>query len=156
MHMSQTREDRRRAIADLIQSRAPANQEELAAQLASLGFSVTQATISRDLEQLGAMKTRREGRMAYALPASSLSRSPSRLGSVLRDWTRSIAIAGNLIVLKTGPGSAHLVGVAMDEADLPGLAGTICGDDTIFAATASPGEARLLGAQLEALRSGEA
>lgn len=154
--MSQTREDRRRAIATIIEERAPASQEELATELARLGFAVTQATISRDLEQLGAMKMRRGGRLAYALPLAEGPQPTSRLGGVLRDWVRAIAVAGNLVVVKTGPGSAHLVGVAMDEAQVPGIAGTICGDDTIFAATASSSEAQAVAARLEGLRSGEA
>jgi transcriptional regulator of arginine metabolism len=60
---------------------------------------------------------------------------------------RSVAPAASLVVLKTPPGSAHLVGVALDAADLPEVAGTICGDDTLFVATGSPAEAAALAAQ---------
>lgn len=154
--MSRTTDERRSAIAELIRSRRPASQDELAEQLAFLGFAVTQATISRDLEQLGAMKVRREGRLAYALPEARGAPGGSRLASVLRDWARAIAVAGNLVVIKTPPGSAHLIGVALDEAELAGVVGTICGDDTIFVATPGTAEAGRTAAQLEALRSGQA
>jgi len=121
-----------------------------------MGYAVTQATVSRDLEQLGAMKVRRDGRLAYALPEASGAPGGSRLALVLRDWARSIAVAGNLVVIKTPPGSGHLIGVALDEAELAGVVGTICGDDTIFVATPGPSEASQVAAQLDTMRSGQA
>jgi transcriptional regulator of arginine metabolism len=150
------RDQRRDAIADLIRTRGAGSQDELAEQLAALGFAVTQATISRDLELLGAVKVRRDGRLSYALPEPGGAAGGSRLESVLRDWARSIAAAGNLVVIKTPPGSGHLIGVALDEADLPEVVGTICGDDTIFVAVAGPREAAIVCARLEAMRSGRA
>ena len=154
MRKMHTKEQRRDAIADLIRSHSPASQDELAEHLGSLGFAVTQATISRDLEQLGATKVRRNGRLTYALPAVR-GATGSGLSNVLRGWARSVTAAGNLVVIRTGPGSAHLVGVAMDEAEISGLVGTICGDDTIFAATTGAAEAQMLADHLEALRSSE-
>ena len=154
--MTRTTDQRRSAIAELIRSGAPGSQDEVAEQLAALGFAVTQATVSRDLDQLGAVKVRRGGRLSYALPEASSGVGGSRLASVLRDWARSIAVAGNLVVIKTPPGSGHLIGVAIDEAELPAIVGTICGDDTIFAATAGPREALDVAAQLGAMRSGQA
>jgi transcriptional regulator of arginine metabolism len=134
--MADIRERRHRVIAELIRNEPLANQEELAERLAGQGFAVTQATISRDLEQLGAVKARRDGRLGYILPdqLANGSRPSTRLAAVLRDWVRSIDFAGNLVVLKTPPGSAHLVGVALDQAALPDVVGTICGDDTLFVA----------------------
>jgi transcriptional regulator of arginine metabolism len=154
--MAQPAHERRTAIAQLIRSRGAGSQEEVAEQLAGMGYAVTQATISRDLEQLGAVKVRRDGRLSYALPEASGAHRGSRLGAVLRDWARSIAVAGNLVVIKTPPGSAHLIGVALDEAELPGIVGTICGDDTIFAAAAGASEALAVAAQLDAMRAGQA
>lgn len=154
--MSKLTDQRRSALADLIRSRRPASQEEVAEQLSALGFAVTQATISRDLEQLGAIKVRSEGRFAYALPQANGAPGGSRLGNVLRDWARSVAVAGNLVVIKTPPGSGHLIGVALDEAELPDVVGTICGDDTIFVATPGVSEALAVAAQLDAMRSGQA
>jgi transcriptional regulator of arginine metabolism len=149
MRMSEYKEQRQRAIADLIRNHDLASQEEVAERLASLGFVVTQATVSRDLEQLGALKVRRQGRVSYALPAQIMSApAPSRLSSVLRDWVRSIEPAGNLLVMRTPPGSAHLVGVELDQAALPQIVGTICGDDTLFVACRSADDAMALVATL--------
>jgi transcriptional regulator of arginine metabolism len=160
MHMSELTEQRRRAIADLIRSDSLASQDELAERLTALGFAVTQATISRDLDQLGAVKVRRGGRAGYALPdqlggsAGPPLAAGQRLAAVLRDWVRSIDLAANLVVIKTPPGSAHLVGVALDHSDLTEIVGTICGDDTIFAACAGAAEARELASKLRALPAG--
>ena len=152
MHMTDARDQRLRAISDLIRSRPIASQDELAEGLAALGVAVTQATISRDLEQLGAVKVRRDNRLVYALPDQAGSADGPRLAAVIRDWVRSIDVAGNLVVLKTPPGSAHLVAVALDATDLAEVVGTISGDDTIFVALrdakTAPGFAR----KLEALR----
>jgi transcriptional regulator of arginine metabolism len=71
-----------------------------------------------------------------------------RLAAVFRDWVRSVEPAGNLLVIKTPPGSAHLIGVALDGSGLPEIVGTICGDDTAFVACRSPGEAQALAAKL--------
>ncbi|HET6941213.1 MAG TPA: hypothetical protein VFH89_03520, partial [Sphingomicrobium sp.] len=77
----------------------------------------------------------------------------SRLASVIRDWVRSIDVAATIVVLKTPPGTAHLVGVALDETALPEIAGTICGDDTIFAACRTAADADALSEKLKALSS---
>ena len=148
--MSEYKERRQKAVADLIRSQSLSSQEEVASRLGGLGFEVTQATVSRDLEQLGALKVRRDGRISYALPdqLAANGAAPSRLEAVLRDWVRSIDVAATIVVLKTPPGSAHLVGVALDESALPEIVGTICGDDTIFAACRSPADAETLATNL--------
>lgn len=145
---------RQRAIADLIRSATLGSQEELADRLSGLGYAVTQATISRDLEQLGAVKVRRGGELSYALPDAVPPPAGARLAAVFRDWVRSIDTAGNLVVIKTPPGSAHLVGVVLDQSDMPEIVGTICGDDTIFIACAGD-EAKTLSARLRTAMSGE-
>ena len=150
--MSELKDRRQKAIADLIREHALANQEEVAARLSALGFEVTQATVSRDLDQIGALKVRRDGRITYALPDQlNGNATPSRLASVLRDWVRSIDVAATIVVLKTPPGSAHLVGVALDEEALPEVVGNICGDDTIFVACRSAAEADATAAKLNAM-----
>lgn len=147
--MNELKERRRHAIADLIREQALTSQDELAERLSGLGFAVTQATISRDLEQLGAVKVRRVGRLSYALP-DQVRREPSpRLAAVFRDWVRSIDVAGNLVVIKTPPGSAHLVGVALDQSEIAEIVGTICGDDTIFVACREVADAQALAERLE-------
>lgn len=157
MNMSEYKERRQKAVADLIRAHALGSQDEVATRLAALGFEVTQATVSRDLEQLGALKVRREGRVSYALPDhfNAGSAAPSRLGSVLRDWVRAVDTAATIVVLRTPPGSAHLIGVALDESAIPEIVGTICGDDTIFAACRSAGDAEALAARLKALSAGQ-
>jgi transcriptional regulator of arginine metabolism len=155
MHMSELKEQRHRAIADLIRSNALASQDELAQRLTGLGFAVTQATISRDLDQLGAVKVRRGGQISYALPDQLRGSAGPQLAAVFRDWVRSVDLAANLVVIKTPPGSAHLVGVALDHNDLPEIVGTISGDDTIFAACAGAAEAQALASRLRALPAGE-
>jgi transcriptional regulator of arginine metabolism len=146
--MTDLKERRQRAIADLIRGTALSSQEELAQRLGSLGFAVTQATISRDLDQMGAVKVRREGRTSYALPEAVRNGTSPRLAAVFREWVRSVEPAGTMVVIRTPPGSAHLIGVALDNSDLAEIAGTICGDDTIFVACRSNVEAGALAAKL--------
>src|SRR4051812_8096475 len=148
MRMTDLKERRHRAVAELIRADAVSSQEELAERLGSLGFAVTQATISRDLEQIGAVKVRRGGQLSYALPGTAQASAPHRLTAVFRDWVQSIEPAASLVVIKTPPGSAHLVGVVLDQSELPEIAGTICGDDTIFIACRSTAVAEALSTRL--------
>ena len=149
MRMTEPKERRQRAIADLIRGGALSSQEELAERLAGMGYAVTQATISRDLEQIGAVKVRRGGQLSYALPDQMRDATATpRLESVFRDWVRSIDVAGNLLVIKTPPGSAHLVGVVLDQSEMPEIVGTICGDDTLFVACRTAEEAKKLSRSL--------
>lgn len=125
---------RRRALAALIRTAPIASQEEAIDWLDQLGFSATQATVSRDLDQLGAVKVKQDGMLRYALPAQ-IAKSDwagSRLDQIIAEWVVSAEAAANMLVLKTPPGSAHLVGLAVDQARLPEIAGTVCGDDTLF------------------------
>lgn len=130
------RSRRQKAIADMIRGGSVASQEEVTSRLAGLGYAVTQATVSRDLEQLGAVKVRRAGMHAYALPdqMGSSDWAASRLQRIVSEWVQSVEAAGNLIIIKTPPGSAHLVSLAIDQSDLPEIAGTVSGDDTLFVA----------------------
>jgi transcriptional regulator of arginine metabolism len=141
---AELKERRQRAIADLIRASSLASQDELAERLAALGYAVTQATISRDLEQIGAVKVRREGQLGYALPQQVRTPSTPPLDAVLRQWVSTIDVAMNLVVIKTPPGSAHLIGVALDQSEIPAVVGTICGDDTIFVACRTLADAQEL------------
>ena len=134
--MTDVRIRRQKAIAELVRAEPLGSQEEVTARLAALGYAVTQATVSRDLDQLGAVKVKRGGVLSYALP-DQLGESDwaaARLARIFAEWVQSVEAAGNLIVLRTPPGSAHLVGLALDQAKLPEVAGTISGDDTLFVA----------------------
>jgi transcriptional regulator of arginine metabolism len=147
--MTDARSRRQRALADLLRRRRLTRQDELVAALREAGFDVTQATVSRDLDQLGAVKLRRGGEVRYVLPDElGAGATPGRrLRALFAEWVREIVPAASLVVLKTPPGSAHLVGVALDNAELEGVAGTICGDDTLFVATGSSEEAAGLAAE---------
>lgn len=134
--MTDARARRHRALADILRAGPVASQEEVTERLRATGYEVTQATVSRDLDQLGAVKVKRGGVMSYALPdqIASSDFSASRLQRILSEWVLGLEAAGNLIVFKTPPGSAHLVGSAIDSSDLPEVAGTVSGDDTLFVA----------------------
>ena len=134
--MTDGRVRRQRAIAELIRGEALGSQEEVTARLKALGFDVTQATVSRDLDRMGAIKVKRGGAISYALPdqLADSDWAGARLQHILSEWVVSVEAAGSLLVLRTPPGSAHLVGLALDQAKLREVAGTISGDDTIFVA----------------------
>ncbi len=134
--MTDVRSRRQKAIAEVIRNEAVASQEDVTGRLKSLGFDVTQATVSRDLEQLGAVKVKRGGALRYALPdqIGESDWAAAKLQRIASEWVQSVEAAGNLLVIKTPPGSAHLVALAIDQAKLPEIAGTISGDDTLFVA----------------------
>ena len=130
---------RQRAILSLIAARPIRSQEELAHLLEQQGYEVTQATVSRDIKELGLMKVPlRNGngqQFKYVEPAAGPAYT-SRLHRVVAELASSIKGAGNLIVLRTQPGSAMMLASAIDAADWPEVLGTIAGDDTVFVAIA--------------------
>jgi transcriptional regulator of arginine metabolism len=134
--MSQSRAERQRAIADMLRNEAPRTAEELAAALSEAGFDVNQATVARDLDQIGAVKVQREGKLAYALAEKlgERGRSAERLQRIFAEWAQAVETSGNMIVVRTPPGSAHLVGLAIDQAKFPEVVGTVAGDDALFIA----------------------
>lgn len=131
------RDQRRRLIADLLREQRVASQEELVARLDRAGIAATQATVSRDLDELGAVRVRREGTVRYMIGAEvDPAAAATRLDRILSEWVTSIVPAAGMLVLRTPPGSANLVANTLDLAELPEIAGTIAGDDTIFVALA--------------------
>jgi transcriptional regulator of arginine metabolism len=129
---------RQRAIRDLIEQRPIRTQQELAAVLRERGFRATQATISRDVAELGLGKGSREGRAAYVLPPRLRDADVSgedRLRRLLADVPVEFRVADLLLVIKTLPGSAHAVAAALDRTGWPEIVGSIAGDDTVFVAT---------------------
>jgi transcriptional regulator of arginine metabolism len=146
LSMSDIRSRRHRALTDLLRRQRLTRQHELVEALRQLGHEVTQATVSRDLEQLGAVRIRHGRETRYALPQdlAPATTPEARLRTLFADWVREIVPAATMVVLKTPPGSAHLVGVALDSAELPQVAGTISGDDTLFVATFSAKDASAL------------
>lgn len=133
---------RQRAIRDLVEQRPIRTQQELAAALRERGFRATQATISRDVAELGLRKAQREGRAAYVLPPRLRDAEVSgedRLRRLLVDAPVEFRVADLLLIVKTLPGSAHAVAAALDRTQWPEIAGSIAGDDTVFVAVPDRG-----------------
>ncbi|MDE3180011.1 MAG: ArgR family transcriptional regulator [Acidobacteriota bacterium] len=133
---------RRNQILEILGAKDVTTQSELRGALAQRGIRVTQATVSRDIEELGLVKTR-EG---YHLPGAQETgaRPQPTLAVVLKEFLREVKLASSLVVVRTHPGNAHTVAVALDSTGWPELAGTVAGDDTIFLATARPRDAALV------------
>ncbi len=137
------KEDRQRAILTLVATRPVHSQEELVALLERQGYDVTQATVSRDIKELGLAKVpiRESGGdiFKYVVPNAAVS-YVSRLHRAVAELVTSIEGSVNLIVLRTPPGSAMLVASAIDEAGWPEVLGTMGGDDTVLTVVRSPEE----------------
>ncbi|HEY5154845.1 MAG TPA: arginine repressor [Acidimicrobiales bacterium] len=130
---------RQHLLAKLVEQHAVGNQAQLVELLAAEGCLATQATVSRDLEDLGAIKVRvAGGESAYAIPALPAQQvaPEDHLRRVFGDWVVEVAHSGNLVVLRTPPGSAHVVASALDRAGLADIIGTVAGDDTLIVVVA--------------------
>jgi transcriptional regulator of arginine metabolism len=128
---------RQHRIARLLEEQAISSQAQLVELLASDGVVATQATVSRDLEELGAVKVRIPGgTMAYAIPehAKEGHAPDDHLRRVMGEFVVEVAHSINLVVLRTPPGSAHVVASALDRAGIADVLGTVAGDDTVFVA----------------------
>jgi len=147
---------RQRAIRDLLGQRPIRTQQELAAALRERGFRTTQATISRDVADLGLIKIAQDGVVAYAIPprlVEAETTGEERLRKLLPDLPFELHEAGLLLVLRTLPGSAHAIAAALDRARWPEVAGSIAGDDTLFVACPDRGSLQRVKRRL--LRLGE-
>jgi transcriptional regulator of arginine metabolism len=134
-NMTTNKPQRQHLVGKLIEQHVVHNQAQLVELLADEGVVATQATVSRDLDDLGAIKVRVPGgETAYALPAlpSEQFVPEDHLRRVLGDWVVEVGASGNLVVLRTPPGSAHVVGSALDRVGLPEVLGTVAGDDTVL------------------------
>jgi transcriptional regulator of arginine metabolism len=129
---------RQHLIARLLEEHPVSNQSQLVELLAAEGVVATQATVSRDLEELGAVKVRLAGaESVYAVPEYQDRVEPEEhLKRVLGDWVTAVAHSANLVVVRTPPGSAHVVASALDRAGLADILGTVAGDDTILVVAA--------------------
>lgn len=126
---------RQHRIARLLEDQAVSSQAQLVELLAASGVVATQATVSRDLEELGAVKVRIPGgAMAYAIPEQPTERAAPDdvLRRVMGEFVVEVAASGNLVVLRTPPGSAHVIGSALDRSGMPDVLGTVAGDDTLI------------------------
>jgi len=139
IYSMQDKPRRQRRILDLVKQQPVANQEQLAESLSREGIATTQATLSRDLRELGVVK----GPTGYMLPGNGPVSAPpnGELERAVRTYLVQAESAGNLAVLHTGPGRAALLALEIDRARLKSVMGTVAGDDTIFIAARSSRDA---------------
>jgi transcriptional regulator of arginine metabolism len=140
-----TRAGRQARIVAILSSASISSQSELAARLADEGIDATQATLSRDLEELGAVKLRgADGGVGVYIvpedgsPVRGVSGGTDRMSRLLGELLVSTDASGNLAVLRTPPGAAHYLASAIDRAALPEVVGTVAGDDTILVVAREP------------------
>lgn len=146
--MSDPREARRRTILELVSKGPVRNQAELGKLLKAQGHPATQATISRDLRDLGL----RKGPQGYELPtglAPDVATPVAECARAVHAWLDSVVAVQHQLVLRTPPGGAQALASAIDRTDLPGVLGTIAGDDTILVITPDEGQAAQLAEDFE-------
>ncbi|MEW6321808.1 MAG: arginine repressor [Acidobacteriota bacterium] len=120
------------AIKDLVDHGAVRSQDQLRRLLARRGFVVTQATLSRDIKALGLVKGAGDGAYHAAGQEAPAPSAETQLARAAGEYLLSVAVTAQLVVLKTGPGQAQLLALAVDRARLEPVLGTIAGDDTIL------------------------
>jgi transcriptional regulator of arginine metabolism len=129
---------RQQLIAAILDQHDVTSQTQLVELLAEQGIAITQATVSRDLDRLGAVRVRRGGHMVYALPAEELPVDPIDRVREALTLVRRMEPSGNLLVMKTAPGNAQPLARAFDVADLTQIAGDVAGDDTVLLVAREP------------------
>ena len=148
------KQQRQQLIVKIIASNNVSSQPELQRLLERNNVNATQATISRDLEELGAVKVRvAGGEPKYAIPEYEPQRiTPSdQLRRVVGEWVAEVTHSGTLVVVRTPPGCAHVVASALDRGGMKGLIGTVAGDDTVICVASEQIGGRRLAAQLSQL-----
>jgi len=146
---------RQSVVLEVVQREPVRSQEQLRRRMRAVGFDVTQATLSRDIRELGLVKGGADG--AYqAVPREATNGHGARslLHRALTDYLTRIDQVQQLVLLRTGPGQASLLAVAIDGARFPEVVGTLAGDDTILAVTPDVRRARAFVKRLEALIGG--
>ena len=162
----QTRTARHRRIVDILGRQPVRSQSQLAKLLADDGLSVTQATLSRDLDELGAVKIRtNDGELIYAVPSEGGYRTPQaplgesvkeeRMSRLAGELLISAEASANLVVVRTPPGAAQFFASAIDQAEVYDILGTIAGDDTVMLISRSPNGGQALADHLLRLAAGE-
>jgi transcriptional regulator of arginine metabolism len=138
---------RQHRIAQLLEGHPVTSQTQLVELLAAADVEATQATVSRDLEEMGAVKVRVQGgESVYAVPELPKDRhAPEEyLRRVLGDWVVEVQRSDNIVLVRTPPGSAHVVASALDRAAPVDILGTVAGDDTVIViATEAAGGAKV-------------
>ena len=149
---------RQHVLTRLLAEHVVTSQPQLVELLAEAGVTATQATVSRDLEEIGAVKVRVPGveGQVYAVAEHPKDHAVpvEHLRRVLGEWVVEVSASGNLVVLRTPPGSAHVVASALDRTGLAGVLGTIAGDDTVLVIAAEDSGGRSVAARLGELAGG--
>ena len=162
-----TKSARQQLIIDLLETREVHSQNQLAELLAGRGVHVAQATLSRDLVELDAVKVRLpSGSLVYAVPAEGGDRTPAllresaasgqRLARLCAELLVSADSSANMVILRTPPGAAQFLASALDKADLGDVLGTIAGDDTVLLISRDPAGGGALARRVLALANGHA
>ena len=132
-----SKSDRQQLVRELLGTRDLTSQREVAEALAAAGVDCNQATVSRDLDELGAVKVRGvDGRLAYRLRADLAADPHARVDATLRQYVTDVAYSGNLAVLRTPPACAHPVASAIDLGGVADVIATVAGDDTVIVVAA--------------------
>lgn len=160
MTVSSSRAGRQQRIVEILSSRPVRSQTELLDILGADGIEVTQATLSRDLVDVGAEKVRVGKNLVYAVPgeggdrtvrvAPDAAETTNRLAQRCHELLVSAEVSTNLVVLRTPPGAANYLASAIDHTSVPGVVGTIAGDDTIMVITTGPAASRKVADRLMA------
>jgi transcriptional regulator of arginine metabolism len=143
---------RQPVILELVEREAITSQEQLRAQLRARGIETTQATLSRDIRELGLVKRAADGAYRRAGSQSAAGDPEVTLRRAVEGYLRSLEVVDQLLVLKTDPGQAQPLAIAIDRANLPGIAGTIGGDDTILVICRSSNDASTFMQRLRAMQ----
>ena len=138
------RSARQKKILDLIADRVVETQDDLARLLKEAGFNATQATISRDIKELGIVKILVDGKRQKYIREQSDRTASSKILSLFKHALVSVRFAGNIVVIRTIPGSANIAGMMLDRLDSTEILGCVAGDDTVMAVTASEQSARTI------------
>ena len=145
------KQHRQQALLRVVRSQKLSTQQDLVRALKAAGFPATQATVSRDIVELGLVKVANNGAHAYAAPTAVASGGGTdRLRKFCEDYLADGDIAGNIVVLRSPPGTANALAIALDTSGFGEIIGTVAGDDTVFVATSTDRHARSLLTRLTA------
>jgi len=149
-----SKNQRQHRIVEILNTMVISTAAQLVGILQSEGISATQATVTRDLQELGSVKIRNENGVRQLTLATSPVHSPGvseHLRRMMGEWAVSVEYSSNIVVIRTPPGCAHVVASALDRSVMAGVLGCVAGDDTIFVIAASDHGGSLLAKELKAM-----